>query len=148
VVAGFGVLAQEDGGLMKEVCAIFVNECRVCVAPQAKRAVFYTPPPCAPARAPVYGLIHNPPPCAVLEALWVTAEEFHHISPGSVSSLWGSWCKEKHIGAEVEAEALGEAVPGEAEACHSSGNPRCMGPFHAACCAVWGRVGPPPPPPG
>jgi hypothetical protein len=102
-------------------------------------------PPCAPARAPVYGLIHNPPPCAVLEALWVTAEEFHHISPGSVSSLWGSWCKEKHIGAEVEAEALGEAVPGEAEACHSSGNPQCTGPFQAACSAVSGRVGRPPP---
>ena len=37
-------------------------------------------------KGPVYKLIRHLPPCAVLEALSLIAEEYHNISPGSVSA--------------------------------------------------------------
>ena len=48
-------------------------------------------------KGPVYKLIRHLPPCAVLEALSLIAEEYHNISPGSVSALWGNWYKIAYV---------------------------------------------------
>jgi hypothetical protein len=42
-------------------------------------------------KGPVYKLVRHLPPCAVLGALSLIAEEYHNISPGSVSALWEKW---------------------------------------------------------
>jgi hypothetical protein len=55
-------------------------------------------------KGPVYKLIHHLPPCAVLEALSLIAEEYHNISPGSVSALWEKWYRISYVhGSDVSA---------------------------------------------
>ena len=55
-------------------------------------------------KGPVYKLIRHLPPCAVLEALSLIAEEYHNISPGSVSALWESWYKIEYVhGSDITA---------------------------------------------
>ena len=56
-------------------------------------------------KGPVYKLIRHLPPCAVLGArLSLIAEEYHNISPGSVSALWESWYKITYVhGSDISA---------------------------------------------
>jgi hypothetical protein len=55
-------------------------------------------------KGPVYKLIRHLPPCEVLEALSLIAEEYHNISPGSVSALWENWYKIAYVhGSDISA---------------------------------------------
>jgi hypothetical protein len=61
-------------------------------------------------KGPVYKLIRHLPPCSVLEALSLIAEEYHNISPGSVSALWENWYKISYVhGSDISALRLHQA---------------------------------------